>query len=59
MEDVKNGKPAPDLFLEACKRIQIEPKHCLGYEDANIGIQSLHAAEMYAVNVTKFTDYPN
>ena len=58
VEDVKNGKPAPDLFLEACKRIQIDPKHCLGYEDANIGIQSLHAAEMHAVNVTKFTEYP-
>ena len=58
VEDVKNGKPAPDLFLEACKRIQIDPKCCLGYEDADIGIQSLHAAEMHAVNVTKFAEYP-
>ena len=59
VEDVENGKPAPDLFLEACKRIKIEPTCCLGYEDANIGIQSLHAAKMHAVNVTKFSDYPN
>ena len=58
VEDVKNGKPAPDLFLEACKRIHVEPKYCLGYEDANMGIESLHAAEMHAVNVTKFVGYP-
>ena len=59
VEDVKNGKPAPDLFLEACKRIKIDPKLCLGYEDAAIGIESLYAAEMNAVNVTTFLNYPN
>ena len=58
VEDVKNGKPAPDLFLEACKRIEIDPKLCLGYEDAAIGIESLHAAEINAVNVTTFLNYP-
>ena len=59
IEDVRNGKPAPDLFLEACKGINIEPNHCIGYEDSMIGIESLHAAKMHAVNVTKFIDYPN
>ena len=59
VEDVKNGKPAPDLFLEACKQINIDPKLCLGYEDAVIGMESLHAAEMDAVNVTKFAEYPH
>ena len=58
VEDVKNGKPAPDLFLEACKRIGIHPNLCLGYEDAAIGIESLHAAEINAVDVTKFMNYP-
>ena len=59
IEDVKNGKPAPDLFLEACKRIQIDPNLCIGYEDATIGIESLHTAQMDAVNVTTFLEYPN
>ena len=59
IEDVKNGKPAPDLFLEACKRINLDPKLCLGYEDTAIGIESLHAAKMDAVNVTTFVQYPN
>ena len=58
IEDVKNGKPAPDLFLEACKRIQIDSKLCIGYEDAVLGIESLHAAQMDAVNVTTFVEYP-
>ena len=59
VEDVKNGKPAPDLFLEACRQIKIEPIDCIGYEDATIGIESLHAAGMDAVNVTTFKEYPN
>lgn len=59
VEDVKNGKPAPDLFLEACQRIGIDSKLCIGYEDAVLGIQSIHAAEMDGVNVTKFVEYPN
>ena len=59
VEDVKNGKPAPDIYLEACKRINVAPEHCIGYEDAVLGISSLHAANVAAVDVTKFIEYPN
>jgi beta-phosphoglucomutase-like phosphatase (HAD superfamily) len=59
VEDVAKGKPAPDLYLEACKRINVCPEHCIGYEDAVLGIESLYAANMDAVNVTEFKGYPH
>ena len=59
VEDVVKGKPAPDIYLEACKRINVGPEHCIGYEDAVLGIESLHAANMDVVNVTEFKRYPD
>ena len=59
IEDVKKGKPEPDIYIEACRRINVDPKHCIGFEDAVFGISSLHAANMDAVDVTKFEGYPN
>ncbi len=40
------GKPAPDLFLEAARRIGIPPEHCVVLEDAEVGIIAAHAAGM-------------
>jgi len=34
------GKPAPDIYLAAAKKLGIEPKHCLVFEDIVAGIQS-------------------
>ena len=59
VEDVVNGKPAPDIYLEACKRINVAPEDCIGYEDAVLGISSLRAANVAAVDVTKFSGYPD
>ena len=58
-EDVVKGKPEPDLWLEACKRINIDPKTIIGFEDADLGIESLgRAGAVKAVDVRKFTGYP-
>merc|ERR1712007_175836 len=48
VEDVPKGrgKPNPDLFLLACEKLNIEPKYCRGFEDADLGMQALEAAEM-------------
>jgi len=50
-EMVKNQKPAPDIFLEAARRIGVDPKFCRGYEDTDLGMQAIRSAEMEAVDV--------
>ena len=50
-EDVKNQKPAPDIFLEAARRIGVAPEHCRGYEDTDLGLQAIRSAGMEAVDV--------
>jgi beta-phosphoglucomutase family hydrolase len=50
-EMVKNQKPAPDIFLEAAKRIGVEPKLCRAYEDTDLGLTAIRTAGMEAVDV--------
>ncbi|KAL3901149.1 MAG: hypothetical protein SGARI_006117 [Bacillariaceae sp.] len=41
---VTKGKPAPDIYLEAAKRLQVKPEECLVFEDALSGVKSGKAA---------------
>jgi HAD superfamily hydrolase (TIGR01509 family) len=50
-EMVKNQKPAPDIFLEAARRIGVEPRFCRAYEDTDLGLTAIRAAGMDAVDV--------
>ena len=50
-EMVKNQKPAPDIFLEAARRIGVEPQFCRAYEDTDLGLQAIRSAGMDAVDV--------
>ncbi len=50
-EDVANQKPAPDIFLEAARRIGVAPQFCRAYEDTDLGLQAIRAAGMEAVDV--------
>jgi beta-phosphoglucomutase family hydrolase len=52
-EMVKNQKPAPDIFLEAARRIGVKPEFCRGYEDTDLGLQAIRSAGMDAVDVRK------
>lgn len=49
IDDVEQGKPAPDLFLEAARRLGREPARCLVVEDAVLGVQAAVAAAMPVV----------
>ena len=44
--DVRKGKPAPDVYLEAARRLGVEPESCLVFEDIVPGILSGKAAKM-------------
>ncbi len=50
-EDVAHGKPAPDMFLLAARRMGVAPERCLVFEDAEPGIQAAEAAGMRWVHV--------
>lgn len=45
------GKPEPDIFLEAARRIDADPARCIVFEDAPFGIEAARRAGMYAVAV--------
>jgi len=55
-EMVKNQKPAPDIFLEAARRIGVKPEFCRAYEDTDLGMQAIRAAGMDAVDVRHLRD---
>ncbi|MEU6863415.1 HAD family phosphatase [Streptomyces sp. NPDC046876] len=50
-EEVAHGKPAPDVFLEAARRLGVRPADCVVVEDAAPGARAAHAAGMACVAV--------
>ena len=48
-EEVKLSKPAPDVYLEAAKRIGVEPQNCLGIEDTKNGTGAVKNAGMVCI----------
>lgn len=52
-EDVVRQKPAPDIFLEAARRLGVEPGSCRAFEDTELGLRAIRAAGMEAVSVTE------
>ena len=50
-EEVGRGKPAPDVYLEAARRLGVEPGRCAAVEDSHNGIRSAKAAGMRVVAV--------
>ena len=50
-EEVERGKPAPDVYLEAARRLGVEPPSCAAVEDSANGIRSAHTAGMRVVAI--------
>jgi beta-phosphoglucomutase family hydrolase len=50
-EDVLRQKPAPDIFLEAARRLGVVPERCRAFEDTDLGLQAIRSAGMEAVDV--------
>ena len=45
-EDVRHGKPDPEVFLKAAERLGLPPNRCVVVEDAHVGIEAAHRAGM-------------
>jgi HAD superfamily hydrolase (TIGR01509 family) len=48
-EEVARGKPAPDVYVEACRRLGVEPTKAAAVEDSHSGIRSAKAAGMRVI----------
>ena len=47
--DVKNGKPAPDIFIKAAEKLGVPPQNCIVFEDAANGVKAAKNAFMKCV----------
>ena len=50
-EEVERGKPAPDVYVEAARRLSVAPAACVAVEDSSNGLRSAHAAHMTVIAV--------
>jgi HAD superfamily hydrolase (TIGR01509 family) len=50
-EEVARGKPAPDVYLEAARRLGVAPEQCVAIEDSHNGIRSAKAAGMTCIAI--------
>jgi len=57
-DEAANGKPAPDIFLLAAKKLMTPPCACVGFEDSPAGLRALHAAGIRSVFIRDVIDPP-
>ncbi|MDQ3250427.1 MAG: HAD family phosphatase [Chloroflexota bacterium] len=50
-DQIQNGKPAPDIFLAAAKRLDVNPARCLALEDSEAGVVAASTAGMMTIMV--------
>ena len=56
---ISKSKPDPEVFLKAAKKLNIEPKTCLVFEDAAAGIEAAKRAGMLAIGVGTYENLSN
>ena len=52
VDTIKNGKPAPDIYLAAAKGLNLKARECIGFEDAFVGIKGLIRSNIHPVSIT-------
>ena len=52
-DDVDNGKPHPEPYLRAARKLNVEPTELLVFEDTDVGVASAKAAGAYVVGLTR------
>jgi beta-phosphoglucomutase-like phosphatase (HAD superfamily) len=53
-EDVERGKPAPDVFLEAARRMGVAAAGCVVFEDSDEGLEGARSAGMRAIDIREY-----
>lgn len=49
--NITRTKPDPEVFLVCANALQIPPESCIGFEDAQAGIEAIHSAGMFSVGI--------
>jgi len=57
-DEVKNGKPAPDIFLLAAEKLGQPPASCVGLEDSTAGLMGLYAAGIKSIFIKDIVEPP-
>jgi HAD superfamily hydrolase (TIGR01509 family) len=57
-DEVPNPKPAPDLYLEACRRLGTSPQEAVAVEDSPRGAAAARAAGLYVIGIPYLPDLP-
>jgi HAD superfamily hydrolase (TIGR01509 family) len=50
-EQVKNAKPAPDIYLKAASSVNVPAQNCMAFEDSDVGTMAAHAAGVPVVQI--------
>ncbi len=59
-DDIKNGKPDPEIFIKTAQRLNLFPRQCVAIEDSENGVKSAKRAGMYVIAApTSSTKYHN
>lgn len=59
IDQVPQGKPAPDVYLGAAERLGVRPEACLAIEDSRVGVQAASSAGMRVIAVPGAHDHNN
>lgn len=54
VDDVERPKPAPDLYLTACRRLGVDPTRAIALEDSPTGVASARAAGLWVIGVPSY-----
>ena len=55
-DEVTEGKPAPDIFLLAAKKLGVKPENCIGFEDSSAGLAGLAKAGISSVFIKDISE---
>ena len=50
-DQVKNAKPAPDIYLKAASSVNVPAQNCMAFEDSDVGTMAAHAAGVPVVQI--------
>ena len=57
-EEVKSGKPSPDIFVEAARRLGVPAQECVAIEDSQYGVEAAKRASMRCIAIPYLAEPP-